>query len=367
MKIPYLDLKAGYERYRREISAATQRVLSSGQYILGPELDALEQEFSNYCDVGHCVGVSSGTAAIQLALKACDIGPGDEVITVSHTFFATALAILWVGAKPVFADIDPATYTIDTDMVEKAITPRTKAIIPVHLYGQPADMDPLVGLAAEHSLWLIEDACQSHGATYKGRKVGSIGNLGCFSFYPTKNLGAYGDAGAITTSDKQLADQIRRLRNYGQSRKYYHDSVGYNCRLDELQAAILRVKLPYLDEWNTKRKSLARRYIRSLEGIVITPKTRDGCDHVYHVFAIQTEKRNELQGYLTDRGIQTLIHYPTPLHRQKALSTPDTFRSISDLNVTEQAAAQLLSLPMYPELGEAEVDFIAQTIADFFA
>lgn len=363
--IPFVDLKAQYLSIKDEIDAAVAAVIENGRFVLGDEGVAFEAEFAAYCGVKHCIGVGSGTAALQLALKACDVGPGDEVITVSHTFIATASAVSWTGATPVFVDIDPMTYTMDVEQAAAAISPRTKAILPVHLYGQCADMDPLLALAQEHDLWVVEDACQAHGATYKGRKAGSMGHLGCFSFYPSKNLGAFGDAGAMVTNDQELAKRVRLLRNHGQVRKCYHDSKGYNSRLDEIQAAVLRVKLRCLDEWNAARRQVAAQYNELLHDSLQIPRVRAENEHVYHLYVIASEQRDALQRHLRARGIETLIHYPVPIHCQTAYARQGDFKVISSLTTTEQVAGRVLSLPMYPELSRCNVQYGAQAISDF--
>src|SRR5665213_506424 len=301
--IPFVDLATSDERAASQIAGAIDRVVKRGRFILGEELAAFEDEFAAYCQTTHCIGMNSGTDALHLALLACGVGPGDEVITVSHTFIATALAITWTGATPVFVDIDPVTYTIDVNEAAAAITPATKAILPVHLYGQCADMDGILSLARKHNLKVIEDAAQAHGDTFHGRSAGSMGDAGCFSFYPTKNLGAYGDGGAVTTNDPGLADSLRWLRNYGQTRKYHHESMGYNTRLDEIQAAILRVKLTQLDTANARRKSLAACYGGAFDAQFHAPNIADGRDHVFHLYIIQSSSREALQRHLLSNGI----------------------------------------------------------------
>jgi dTDP-4-amino-4,6-dideoxygalactose transaminase len=365
MRVPFVDLRAQQNHLAEEVSEAVQQVMRRAWFVLGQETEAFETEFAAYTGVRYCVGVGSGTEALHLALEACGLGPGDEVITVSHTFVATALAISWTGAIPVFVDVDPDTYTISVDRVAQAITKQTKAIIPVHLYGQCADMDSLWALAQEYGLWVIEDAAQAHGATCKGRIAGGIGHLGCFSFYPSKNLGACGDAGAVTTNDPSLADRLRLLRNYGQTRKYHHTSHGYNSRLDELQAAILRVKLRHLDQWNSARQTLAARYNELLAGVVKIPQVRSGHTHVYHLYVIQCGHRDAMQRALQSAGIGSLIHYPIPVHLQGVYQGRGAAtRQAGPLEVTEQVAASVLSLPMYPELQVDQVDFVAQVVAD---
>ena len=294
MKVLFNDLKAVNASIADELNEATRRVLQSGWFILGKEVEAFEQEFASFCGTGHCVGIASGTEAIQLALLACGIGPGDEVITVSFTAVQTALAVAATGATPVFVDIDPQTYTLQPDQLGRALSSKTRAILPVHLYGHCADMDAILQFAAQHNLYVIEDAAQAHGSTYKGSMAGSIGNLGCFSFYPTKNLGACGDAGAVVTSDAELAAKLRQLRNYGESRKYRNEVMGYNSRLDEMQAAVLRVKLPYLERWNERRRNLAALYLSHLRERFCPPSVKAGCVHNYHLFVIQAEGRREI-------------------------------------------------------------------------
>jgi dTDP-4-amino-4,6-dideoxygalactose transaminase len=306
--------------------------------------------------------VNSGTDALHLALLACGVGPGDEVITVSHTFIAAVLAIVWTGATPVFVDVDPATYTMDVAQAAAAVTARTKAIVPVHLYGQCADMDGILALARKDRLRVIEDAAQAHGAMYDGRRAGSMGDAACFSFYPTKNLGAYGDGGAVTTNDPALADSLRRLRNYGQTRKYRHETMGYNTRLDEIQAAILREKLKSLDAVNAKRRSIADRYSRGLDSRFCKPAIAAKCDHVFHLYVVQSDSRAALQQDLLEEGIQTQVHYPTPVHRQPAMAVIGIRKS---LRVTERLANRVLSLPMYPTLAEGQIDRVVERINSF--
>ena len=364
MNVVFNDLQASARDIQPALHAALRRVLDSGWYILGQELERFEEEFAGYCTVQHCIGVGSGTEALHLALKACGIGPGDEVITVSHTFIATALAITWTGARPVFVDIDPETYTMDPLQLARAITSKTRAILPVHLYGQCADMDPIMDLARKRGLWVIEDAAQAHGAIYKGHKAGSMGDMGCFSFYPTKNLGACGDAGAVTTNNPELAAKLRLLRNYGQTEKYCHPTSGYNSRLDELQAALLRVKLPYLNAWNTERRRLANLYHSLLTRDIHTPIERSESEPVYHLYVIRTSQRDRLQAHLNTRQISTLIHYPIPIHRQQAFQHfhVDTIR----LPITEAAATKVLSLPLYPGMPDEAVHAVGTTISEFF-
>ena len=360
IQISFVNLARGYFSTKDEINKAIQQVLSNQWFILGKELEKFEKEFSSYIGVKYGIGVNSGSDALYLAVKALGIGKGDEVITVSHTFVSTVDAIVRNGAKPIFLDIDPETYTIDVTQIEKKITERTKAIIPVHLYGHPSDMDPIMENAEEHNLFVIEDACQAHGAEYKGKKVGSIGHIGCFSFYPAKNLGAYGDAGMIVTNDEELAGRLRMMRNYGQLKKYYHQFIGVNSRLDEIQAAILRVKLKHLDEWNEKRRKVARLYNEFLEDSeVITPTQSEYAKHVYYVYVIRHKNRDKLEEHLEKNGIQTLIHYPIPVHKQKAYTD---LGFAAKLPETEKICNEILSLPMHPWLKGDEINLIANVI-----
>ncbi|MDA0746537.1 MAG: DegT/DnrJ/EryC1/StrS family aminotransferase [bacterium] len=364
MSIPFLDLQAQHAQVGDALCEAMQRVMKKTWFIFGEELEAFEAEFAAYCNAKNCIGVGSGTDALYLALKACNIGPGDEVITVSHTFIATALAISWTGATPVFVDIDDATYTLDTSVVSQAITERTRAILPVHLYGQCVDMDPLMDLARQHDLWVIEDAAQAHGASYKGRTAGSMGHLGCVSFYPSKNLGACGDGGAVITNDTDLAERLRLLRNYGQTEKYHHSIQGYNSRLGELQAAVLRVKLGYLDQWNESRQALAARYNELLAGQIQTPQVREGNSHVYYLYVVEVENRDRVQHLMQEKGIDTLIHYPIPVHRQEAYRGENRFRQSGSLAVTERVSQRILSLPLYPELEPIQLESIVEAVLE---
>lgn len=362
MTVPFVDLKRQFQSVREEIIQSVISVLESGHYILGEEVKAFETEIATYCGCKFGIGVNSGTDALLLTLVASDIGVGDEVITVANTFIATAEAISLTGATPVFVDVDERTMTMAVEQVAARITPRTKAIIPVHLYGHPVDMDPIMTLAEQHGLVVIEDACQAIGATDKGRRAGSIGHAGCFSFVPAKNLGGYGDGGMIVTNDEHLRDRIEVLRNHGSSRKYYHDVIGYNSRLDSLQAAVLRVKLRRVDEWNAIRLARARHYTDLLEGTrVITPKERPGTQPVYHLYVIRTRERDALQASLKRAGIEILIHYPVPIHQQRAYAALPYF----SLPVTEQIAQEILSLPLFPEMSEDEVKEVAERIHVF--
>ena len=364
--VPFFDLDLQHSYLADELNEAIQRVMSRGWFILGEEVESFEAEFATYCGVKHCVGVGSGTDALSLAIEACGIGLGDEVITVSHTFIGTAVAISRTKAKPVFVDIDPASYTMDPEQTARAITPRTKALLPVHLYGQCADMDPLVELAREHNLWVIEDACQAHGAIYKGQRAGSMGHLSCFSFYPSKNLGACGDGGAVTTNDQELAERLRLLRNYGQKRKYHHESMGYNSRLDELQAAVLKVKLRHLDEWNQARRKHAQYYTTLLEGYDLAcPYEASHGSPVYHLYVVRSPRREQLRNFLEKRGIDTQIHYPIPVHLQKIYASLGYSRG--SLTATESIAAEVISLPMYPELTEEKIELVCEAVQLFLA
>ena len=322
MQIPFLDVKASYDELRETLDAAYHRVMDSGWYILGEEVDAFEAEWASYCGVKHCIGVGNGLEALHLILRAMGIGPGDEVIVPSNTYIATWLAVSYAGATPVPVEPDPNTYNIDPSQIEAAITLRTRAVLPVHLYGQPADMDPIRALAQQHGLRIIEDAAQAHGATYKGRRCGSLGDAAGFSFYPGKNLGAFGDAGAVTTDDDAIADRVRALRNYGSRKKYYNDEKGFNSRLDPLQAAFLRVKLRHLDEWNRRRADLAAGYSNLLSRAtdVTLPFAPEWADPCWHLYVIRHPQRNALQAHLAESGIGTVIHYPVPPHRSDAYS-----------------------------------------------
>ncbi|MBC7814258.1 MAG: DegT/DnrJ/EryC1/StrS family aminotransferase [Burkholderiales bacterium] len=362
MKVPFNNLKPLHALLADELEAAVQRVLASGWFILGPELEAFEQAFADYHGVAHAIGVANGTDAIELALRVADIGRGDEVITVAHTAVATVCAIEQTGARPVLVDIDPTTYTMNPAAAEAAITPRTKAIIPVHLYGQPADLDALTDIAARHNLLLIEDCAQAHGAKLNDKRVGTMGTMGAFSFYPTKNLGAYGDGGAIITNDSQLAERLRRLRTYGQSSRYIHAERGINSRLDEMQAAILAVKLAHLDEHNSERRELARLYNETLSGVTI-PVERANAYHVYHLYVVRHRQRDELMLAMQKQGIGTLVHYPVPVHYQQAYA--DLGYPAGSLPETEKAAAEIVSLPLYVGLPPSDVETVARAVNEW--
>lgn len=356
--------KANYLAHKDEIDAAIAGVLDSGRYILGQQVTAFENEFAAYIGVRFGIGVGSGTEAIHLALLACGIGAGDEVITVSHTAVATVAAIELCGATPVVVDIDPNTYTIDTNQIESAITQRTKAVIPVHLYGHPADIESTMGVAHRYELRVIEDCAQSHGAVYKGRKTGAWGDIAAFSFYPTKNLGAIGDGGAVATDDPELAEQVRLLREYGWRQRYISDFPGLNSRLDELQAAILRVKLCYLDEENRRRQALAKLYDEVLSATSLKlPTCVPEASHVYHQYVVRSEYRDSLREFLRERGVGTLIHYPVPIHRQAAYQ--GRLRCADSMVNTEKVAKEILSLPMYPQLTSEQVRQVAEAIVSW--
>jgi len=363
MGIDFFDFKREIAAEGAELQAALEKVLSSGRYILGEEGTRFEESFAAACGCRHAIGVASGTDALFLVLKAWGVGQGDEVITVANTFAATALAIAYTGATPVFVDIASDSHLIDPARIEAAVTGRTKAIIPVHLYGQCADMDAIMAIAHRHGLSVLEDACQAHGALYRGRTAGSLGHAAAFSFYPTKNLGAYGDAGAVTTNDADLETKLRLLRNYGQTDRYHHVLKGYNSRLDELQAALLNAKLKRFTDWTARRQAIAGQYDGRLAGINLIPvKLTEGSTHVYHQYVIAVRERDGLQEYLKDKGIATLIHYPVPLHRQAAFADAHT---AGDLRQTELRASQILSLPIHPWLDDQEVDFIIEAILAF--
>jgi dTDP-4-amino-4,6-dideoxygalactose transaminase len=338
--------------------AAIEDVLDSMHLFLGPSNAAFEEEFAAYCGTRACVSVGNGTDALHLALRAAGVGPGDEVITVAHTFFATTEAIVLAGATPVYVDIDPRTYLIDASQIESRVTARTRAIVPVHLYGQMADMDPIMDIAARHNLVVVEDAAEAHGAQYRGRRAGSIGHLGCFSFYYSKNLGAYGEAGAVVGSDPDLVRRLRLLRDHGSDQRYHHQEVGFNSRMDEIQAAILRIKLRHLEDWNAQRRAHARTYERLLAGSGIElPQTRSDRSHVWYVYVVRAPDRVGLQQRLTERGIGTGIHFPIPIHLQPA--TARLGYHVGDLPHTEKAADEVLSVPMYAELTQAQLEWVA--------
>jgi dTDP-4-amino-4,6-dideoxygalactose transaminase len=365
-KLHLVDIIGQYKRIKPEVDDAIHRVLESGQFILGKEVEEFERNVQRYLDVQHAVGCASGTDALQVAMMALGIGPGDEVMTTPFTFVATVETIVLLGAKPVFVDIELESYDLNPDLVENAITKKTKAIIPVHLYGQPADMDKLLNIANKHNLHLIEDAAQAIGAEYKGQKVGTIGDIGCISFFPSKNLGAYGDAGMVVTNDKRLADRMRMIIVHGSKVRYYHDILGVNSRLDTIQAAVLNVKLKYLNKWNRMRVEAALRYNDLFRGTpIITPAVKPDRTHIFHQYTIRVKKREELTKYLQERKIPFAIYYPVPLHRQKA------FQHLADpeqkFPVTEQCTREVLSLPMHTELTFEMQEYIVQAIKEFYS
>jgi dTDP-4-amino-4,6-dideoxygalactose transaminase len=358
VKVPFLDLRAQYRRIKPEIDDAVMRVLETAQFVLGDEVAAFEREFAAYSGAAHGIAVNTGTSALHLALLAAGVGAGDEVITVPHTFVATVAAIGYTGARPVYVDIDPVRFTMDPARVEGAITPRTKAIIPVHLYGQAADMDPIVEIARRRGLTVIEDAAQAHGARYKGRPVGSLGDLACFSFYPGKNLGACGEGGMVVTRNEEHASTIRMLRDWGQDRKYHHVLAGYNYRMEGIQGAILRVKLRHLESWTEARRANAARYRELLADCgVEVPREAPDARHVWHVYAVRTRERESVMKALLEQGVQTGIHYPVPVHLQPAYA--DGLHGVGSFPRSEAAAAEVMSLPMYPEMTEEHLQTVA--------
>lgn len=364
--IPFLDLKAINLSHEGELKAAFDRVLHSGWYVLGGEVKAFEQEFAAYCGVKHAVGVSNGLDALHLILRAYGIGPGDEVIVPSNTYIATWLAVTYAGATPVPVEPDLATCNLDPELIEAAITRRTRAILAVHLYGQPARMNEIQAIASQHGLKVIEDAAQAHGATCSGRKTGALGDVAGFSFYPGKNLGALGDAGAVTTNDSALAERVRMLSNYGSREKYHNDSQGFNCRLDELQAAFLRVKLAHLDREMARRRAIARRYTEALEGIgVVLPEVAAGMEPAWHLYVIRSGWREALQEALARRGVATMIHYPVPPHLQPAYA--DLGLRTGDLPIAERIHREVLSLPMGPTMTDAQVEEVIAAVRECVA
>jgi dTDP-4-amino-4,6-dideoxygalactose transaminase len=365
MSVPFLDLKAPYAELRDELDAAYHRVMESGWFILGEELRAFEEEFAAHCGARHCIGVANGLDALHFILRAMKIGAGDEVIVPANTYVATWLAVSYAGATPVAVEPDERTYNLDPSRIEDAITPRTKAIMPVHLYGQPAEMDSIMEVATKYGLRVIEDAAQAHGARYRNRLAGTLSHAAGFSFYPGKNLGALGDAGAVVTDDDALAEEISILRNYGSRKKYYNEVKGFNSRLDELQAALLRVKLRQLDEWNERRRRAAGYYLQILEGVpdLKLPFVPDWADPVWHLFVVRHPRRAALQEHLTKRGVGTLIHYPVPPHLQKAYT--DLSYPPGSFPVSERMADEVLSLPMGPHLSESDLEFVAAQLSSF--
>ncbi len=363
MKVPFGDLKLHYQSLKAPIDEAVARVLASGYYILGPELERFEQEFARYLGCQFTVGCASGTEAIYLALAALDVGPGDEVLVVAHTAVPTISAISMTGATPVFVDINPETYVMDALDLERKFTKRSKVVIPVHLYGLMAEIEKIMSIAAQHNVPVIEDVAQATGATFRGVTAGTIGRFGSFSFYPSKNLGAFGDGGAVSCNSRPDYEKLMMLRNYGQSKRYHHDIVGINSRLDEMQAAILAVQIPFVRKWNERRQQLAARYTHGLKDVVQTPVTPSDFEHVYHLYVIQTDNRDQMQSYLLDRGIGTLIHYPIPAHRQKAYQYLDYAEN--SLPTTERVTKRILSLPLFPELEDGQIDYVIETIREF--
>lgn len=359
--IPFVDLVAQYRSIQTEITEAIDGVLSSASFILGPDVSEFESELATYVGCEYAVGVDSGISALELGLRALDIGPGDEVITAANSFVASASAIAFTGAKPVLVDVDPLTYNINPDLIEDAITPRTRAIMPVHLYGQCADMDRLLDIARRKRIAVIEDACQAIGSAFNGKRAGAIGDVGAFSFYPAKNLGAYGDGGALVTNDKSVAERVRMLRNYGQKEKYHHVYLAYNRRLDSLQAAVLRVKLRHLGAWNTARRDHARAYRDLLaEGPAALPTETPGAHHTYHLYVVRVRERESVQAKMAASGVATGVHYPIPIHLQEAMSDLDY--TIGDFPETEAAAREILSLPMFPELTGHQIEKVAASL-----
>lgn len=366
MKVPFVDLNRAHNTLKEELNQAINKVINDNSYILGKEVEEFEKNFAAYCNVDYAAGVSTGTDALELILRALGLKNGNEIIVPANTFIATASAVVSAGAKPVLVDCDE-NCNIDIKKIESAITGKTKAIMPVHLYGQPADMNEILEIAKKHNLKVIEDACQAHGALYDGKRAGSLGDAAAFSFYPAKNLGAFGDAGIAVSNDKELIGKIKMLRNYGQSKKYYHDFFAFNRRMDTIQAAILNIKLKHLDKWNRQRREIARIYsegLKSLKGIVEIPKEDKNKEHIYHLYVIRTEKREELQNFLKEKGIDTGIHYPIPIHLQEA------FRHLSykegDFPRTENYARQILSLPIFPGMTDEEAKNVVSEIKSFF-
>ncbi|MCV9884750.1 DegT/DnrJ/EryC1/StrS family aminotransferase [Metabacillus halosaccharovorans] len=368
MQVPMLDLKEQYQNLKPEINAALEDVMSSSTFILGKNVKKLEKDVAEYSNVKYGVGVANGSDALHISLLGCGIEEGDEVITTAFTFFATAGAIARINAKPVFVDIDPKTFNIDPTKIEAAITEKTKAIIPVHLYGQMADMDPIVEIAKKHNIAIIEDAAQAIGATYKGKKVGELGTTACYSFFPTKNLGAYGDAGMIVTDYEEIAEKMSVIRVHGSKPKYYHHVLGYNSRLDEMQAAILNVKFPHLDEWSNLRREKAHTYNQliqeQLQDKIVTPFEADYSHHIFHQYTLRVPKRDELQAYLKEHGVATMVYYPKPLHLQPVFE--NLGYKEGDLPVTEKACQEALSLPMFPELKQEQQAFVVEQIVNFY-
>lgn len=360
-KVPYLDLQSQYNTIRKDVLEAINAICESSRYTQGPATAEFEENFAKYCEAKYCVSVNSGTSALHLAMRCLNVGPGDEVITVPMTFIATTWAISYAGARPVFVDMDPERRTMDPAKLEAAITKNTKAIVPVHLFGQPVDLDPIMEIAERHGVPVVEDAAQAHGARYKGRRVGSIAQMGCFSFYPGKNLGAYGEGGALTTNDGEIASRARALREHGQSKRYYHDEIGYNYRMDSFQGAVLNIKLPMLDDWNAARSEHAKAYLKLLAGLPIKlPTIFDDSTSVWHCFVIETEKRDELRAKLSEMNIETGIHYPVPVHMQQAYK--DLEHKAGDFPISERFGDRCLSLPMFPEMTKDQIQRVAESL-----
>ncbi len=366
MKIPFINLKAQFDSIRPEIHLAIENILAKGEFIMGENVTFLENEIGEYLGLGKAISVASGSDALFLALKAFDIGPGDEVITTPFSFISTADAILRNGATPIFADINPETYNIDPDQILKSISPRTKAIIPVHLYGQCAEMDRIIEIAKKHSLIVIEDACQAFGASYKNRKAGTWGDIGCFSFFPTKNLGGWGDGGMLVTSNENIAEKLKKLRVYGSKERHHHVLHGVNSRLDEIQAAILRIKLLNIDKWNKERQDIASRYNSLLKNLPLKlpAANQDSC-HIYHLYTLRSNQRNEIMSFLNQYGIGTAVHYPKPIYLQPSYLNLGFKKGLCP--IAEEAAKQIFAIPLYPELTDDMVNEIARTISDFFS
>lgn len=364
MQVPFVDLKKQYLSIKDEIDSSLKDVLDNTTFILGKKVEDFEKMFAELCDVKHCIGMNNGTSALRLALQALDIKPNDEIITTPFTFIATTEAISHLGAKPVFVDIDEKTYCIDPEKIKEKITKRTKAIIPVHLFGQPADMDPILETAERHSLKVVEDAAQAHNASYKNKKAGSMSDISCFSFYPGKNLGAYGEAGAVCTNNEELAKKLLLLRQHGEIVRYYHDVIGDNCRMEAFQGAVLGVKIKYIGEWTEKRRKNAQYYNKLMKGFdAALPYEADYARHVYHVYAIRAKGRDKLREFLGKNGVATGVHYPIPVHLQKAYSFMGIRKGA--FPIAEKVAGEILSIPMYPELSEEQMEYVSSTIRDF--
>ncbi|HEY3762125.1 MAG TPA: DegT/DnrJ/EryC1/StrS family aminotransferase [Verrucomicrobiae bacterium] len=364
-QIAYLDLPAQIRGLRKEIDAALARTLDNCSFCLGPDVAQFEKDFAAYCGAKHCVGFNSGTSALHVALLALGVGPGDEVVTTPFTFVATSWAISYIGAKPVFVDIDDATFNINPALIEKAITPRTKAVLPVHIYGQPFDVDAVLNICRKHKLPMVEDACQSHGAKYKGKTIGTFGEISCFSFYPGKNLGACGEGGGFVTNSDQLAARAKSLREHGSTQRYYHDEIGFNYRMEGFQGAVLGVKLKHLNKWTAERQRVAKRYNELLAGTPLQlPRQADFAESVWHLYVVRHPRRDELKKHLEDNKVGCAIHYPIPLHLQKAYA--HLGHKAGDFPVAEKAARECLSLPIYPELTDAQIQRVAEVVKGFF-